>query len=268
MDFLFKRISQLHEENRTFCIVTVVSSTGETPRKAGARGIVFPDGSIEGTVGGGSIEVLAIETAQQVLKDGKPLLQEYPLSKVKDGMLCGGAMTLYYEPVLPARRAIIFGGGHVGRAIAQVAAIAGWTVIVVDHRAEVLDPVQFPQHASLIHSEYHEYIQSHPFTAHDWIIIVTHKHSFDQQVLEAVLPLDVAYIGMMGSKRKVTKVLQELLNNGVTKKQLERVRTPIGLNIGKETPGEIAVSIVAEMMAVRENITQIAPCRSDVESLP
>lgn len=261
MSDLFSRIVELKKQNKTFCIVTVVDSAGETPRKAGARGIVHPDSSIEGTVGGGSIEVEAVETAQKVLKAGKPLLKEYPLTDVKDGMACGGKMTLFYEPILPQRRVTIFGGGHVGRAISQAAHLAGWQVKVVDHRPEVLDSQFFHVNADLVAAEYPDYIKATSFNENDWIVIVTHKHKYDQDVVEQLIQHNVAYLGMMGSDTKVKQVMKNLKSKGIGDDRLSRVYAPIGLNIGTETPGEIAIAIVAEMMAVLNGITEVKSCR-------
>ena len=258
-DLLFK-IVEFKNQNKTFCIVTVVNTTGTTPRKAGARGLVFPDGSIEGTVGGGSIEVEAIKTAQQVLKLSKPLLKKYPLKNLKDEMICGGAMTLFFEPIYPQRRLTIFGGGHVGRAIAHVAYIAGWQIKVIDHRQEVLEPALFPEHAELITSNYADYIKTIVFNSNDWLVIVTPKHKYDEEVLELLFQQQVAYLGMMGSVAKVTDVMTNLKTKGISEKLLAHVHAPIGLNIGTETPGEIAVAIVAEMQAVLHGITEVISC--------
>ncbi len=257
---LFTRITELQQQNKTFCIVTVVDSAGTTPRKAGARGLIFPDGSIEGTVGGGSIESEAIEEAKRILKIGKPLLKSYDLKNLKNEMTCGGSMTLYYEPVLPEKMATIFGGGHVGRAVARVASIAGWRVVVVDQRREILEAHFFPEGTELIASDFAGYIQSHSFGSHDWIIIVTPQHQYDEEVLQLMLPHPVAYLGMMGSPQKIREVVKNLRRKGISEEQLAHVHTPIGLNIGTETPGEIAVAIVAEMQAVLYGIREVRSC--------
>jgi len=260
MSDLFARITELKKQNSTFCIVTVVDATGSTPRKAGARALVFPDGTIEGTVGGGSIEVEAVKIAQQVIASQKPLLSNYQLNDLTDEMICGGTMTLFYEPIYPEKRLTIFGGGHVGRAIAHVAFIAGWQVKVVDHRQEVLEPSFFPGQVELISSDYSNFIQSNSFGKNDWLVIVTPKHKFDEQVLELLIDFDTAYLGMMGSATKVSDILKNLQSRGISEKLLQRVYTPIGLNIGKETPGEIAVAIVAEMLTVLYRINEVTSC--------
>ncbi len=261
MALLFKRISELQQQNQPICIVTVVATTGTTPRKAGARGIVFPNGKIEGTVGGGSIELEATETAVEVLKTGKPLLQEYLLEDVKEGMTCGGSMSLFYEPILPQRRLTIFGGGHVGRAIAHVAVIAGWQVSVVDHRKGVLDPTYFPADIDLLAMDYLVFVQGKNFDTNDWLVIVTPKHEFDEAVLQLLISKDYAYLGLMGSNRKVGEIMTNLKNKGLNEELLAKVHAPIGLNFGKETPGEIAVAIVGEMLACLYGIETVASCK-------
>lgn len=263
MSELIERIAELKKQGKLFCIVTVVDSQGATPRKAGARGIIFPDGKLEGTVGGGNIELEATKFAQHVLKTRQPLLKKYDLEELETGgMTCGGSMTLFFEPVLPDRTATIFGGGHVGRAVARVADVAGWRVRVVDERDGVLDPQCFPHQAELIQQQYKSYISSQNFGRNDWLIIVTPKHGNDEQVLEAVIQSPAAYIGMMGSPKKVKEVMDNLKSKGVPADILKKTHAPIGLNIGTETPGEIAIAIVAEMLAVLHEVTEIRNCSS------
>ena len=261
MSELIERIVALKKQRKPFCIVTVVDSQGATPRKAGARGLVFPDGTLEGTVGGGSIEVEAVTVAKEVLKSGKPLLKKFQLDQLEvGGMSCGGSMTLFFEPVLPDRVLTIFGAGHVGRAVSRVAHEAGWKVRVIDEREGALGPQFFPDQAELEVDDYQKFVSHAEFSANDWIVIVTPKHKHDEQVLEGVIHHPAAYIGMMGSPQKVKEVLASLKGKGISNDLLKKVHTPIGLNIGTETPGEIAVSIVAEMLAVLHNVDKINSC--------
>ncbi|MDZ7341207.1 MAG: XdhC family protein [candidate division KSB1 bacterium] len=258
MSDLIERIAELKKQGRSFCIATVVAAEGATPRKAGARALIFPDGSLEGTVGGGNIELQAIQIALQVLNSQRPLLQKFELEELEvGGMICGGSMTLFFEPVLPDRMLTIFGGGHVGRSVARVAHEAGWKVRVVDEREGVLDPQWFPQQAELIVKKYLDFIHGQNFGPNDWLVIVTPKHGNDEQVLQAVIHSDAAYIGMMGSPKKVAEVMNNLKSRGISPEILEKAFAPIGLNIASQTPGEIAVSIVAEMLAVLNQVKQI-----------
>jgi len=261
MSELIERIAELKRQRKTFCIITVVDSKGATPRKAGARGIVFPDGLLEGTVGGGNIELEAVRLALDVLKSKTSLLRTFDLKNLETGgMTCGGSMTMFFEPVLPDRLVTIFGGGHVGRAVARVAFEAGWRVRVVDQREAVLDPQFFPESAELIADDYAGFIEKNRFGANDWLVIVTPKHQYDELVLEGVIKSPAAYIGMMGSAKKVKEVMASLAEKGIAESFRNRVHAPIGLNIGTETPGEIAVAIVAEMLAVLYQVKEINAC--------
>jgi len=261
MSELIERIAELKSQGKTFCIVTVVDSRGATPRKAGARGLVFPGGTLEGTVGGGNIELEAVNVALQVIKSKKPLLQKYELKDLEiGGMICGGSMALFFEPVLPDRIITIFGGGHVSRSIARVAHEAGWRIRVIDEREGALDPKFFPDQAELIADKYLNYVADQNFGQNDWLVIVTPKHSNDEEVLEAIVKSSAAYIGMMGSPKKVKEVMTNLRQQGIADEFLNRVHAPIGLNIGTETPGEIAISIVAEMLAELYRVEKIQSC--------
>jgi xanthine dehydrogenase accessory factor len=261
MSEFLERIAELKSAGKTFCIVTVVDSQGATPRKAGARSLVFPDETLEGTVGGGSIELEATNIALEVLKSGKPLLKKFQLNELEiSEMICGGSMTLFFEPVLPDRVLTIFGGGHVGRAVARVAHEAGWRVRVIDERDGVLDPQFFPAQVELIPENYLKYINNQNFGPNDWLVIVTPRHGNDEQVLEAVIHQPAAYIGMMGSPKKVKEIMDNLKSKGISENILNKAQAPIGLNIGTETPGEIAVSIVAEMLAILHQARKIMHC--------
>jgi len=262
MSELIERIAELKKQGTTFCIVTVVASQGTTPRKAGARGLIFPDGTLEGTVGGGSIELEATSVALEVLKSNQPLLKAFQLDQLEqhEAMICGGSMTLFFEPIFPDRILTIFGGGHVGRAVARVANEAGWRIRVIDERAGVLDPQFFPDQSELIAEKYVAYIANAQFGVTDWLVILTPKHSYDEEVLEAVIHHSAAYIGMMGSPKKVAEVMESLKRKGCGEDLLKKVHAPIGLNIGTETPGEIAISIVAEMLAVLHQVKAIKSC--------
>ncbi len=263
MEINFEQIAEWKKKNIPFCVLTVVDSKGATPRKAGARAIVFSDGSSEGTVGGGSIEVQAFKEAVEILQKGKPVLKEYVLEELEAGkMICGGKMTIYFEPVFPERRLTIFGGGHVGRAIAVVANEAGWKVRVVDERENILDPGFFPKNCALITDKYENFLSNTEFSQNDWIVIVTPQHTKDALVLESVISSPASYIGAMGSPKKVREMRENLLAKGVPEKLIKKVHAPIGLNIGTETPGEIAVAIVAEMLAILHNIDKIKSCSS------
>ncbi len=261
MSEYIERIAELKAQGKSFCIITVVDSKGATPRKAGARAIVSKDGSSEGTVGGGAIEVEAFKVALEVLESGKASLKHYELDKLETGaMICGGSMTLYYEPVQPVRLLTIFGGGHVGRSLSRVASEAGWRIRVVDDRDGVFDKKYFPDNAEFVSANYLDFCKNQHFGENDWLAIVTPKHKHDESVLKAVITSDANYFGMMGSPKKVKEIKTSLLKQGIDEKFINKVHAPIGLNIGTETPGEIAVAIVGEMLAELYNVSKVKRC--------
>ena len=261
MSEYIERIAELKSQEKKFCIITVVDSKGATPRKAGARAIIFKDGSSEGTVGGGAIEVEAFKVALDVLKTGKALLKHYELDELETGvMFCGGSMTLFYEPVFPGRMLTIFGGGHVGRALSRIANEAGWRIRVVDDRDGVFEKKYFPDDVDFISEDHLNFCNSQKFGENDWIVIVSPEHKHDESILGAVAASEAKYIGMMGSPKKVKEIKTSLLKQGIEKELLNKVHAPIGLNIGKETPGEIAVAIVGEMLAELYNINEVKSC--------
>lgn len=261
MSELLDRIAVLKKAKQSFCIVTVVDSSGPTPRKAGARAIIFPDGSMEGTVGGGAIEVEAIKIAQSIIRQNKHHFQIFDLDRLEtEAMICGGTMSLYFEPVKPSRVLTIFGGGHVGRSLARVANEAGWQIRVVDEREGIFETNYFPENAELTQDSFANFLAHTEFGSNDWIAIVTPRHKNDEQVLEAMIQSPVAYIGMMGSPKKVNEIKTNLIEKGISQEDLDNVHAPIGLNIGTETPGEIAISIVSEMLALLNDVQTIKSC--------
>ena len=261
MSQFIERIAELKSKGNTFCIITVVDSEGGTPGKSGARAILFSDKSSEGTVGGGSIEAEAFKVALEVIKSGKPLLKKFQLDTLEDGeMICGGSMMLFFEPVLPDRLLTIFGGGHVGRALSRVCSEAGWRIKVVDERKGILDKNFFPESAELICEKYLNFLNNQKYGANDWLVIVTPQHKHDEIVLGAVIHFPAKYIGMMGSPQKVKQVKTSLKQKGITEELLKKVYAPIGLNIGTETPGEIAVAIVGEMLAIMNQVKDVRSC--------
>lgn len=260
MSDIFDKIVEFKTRGQAFCIAAVVATSGSTPRSAGAKGLIFPDGTIVGTVGGGPIEVEAIKIAKSVLESGEPLLKELSLSALENEMFCGGSMTLYFDPVLPAQRLTIFGGGHVGRAIAQAAHLLDWQIIVVDQREAILNQALFPENSRLVCIDYAAYLQTHSFSKSDWVVIATPQHEYDESVLEQVLAHAARYVGMLASKSKVKVIMGNLRNKGIEQKLLDRVYSPVGLNIGTETPAEIAIAIVAEMLAIKNDIREVRSC--------
>jgi len=244
-------------------LVLVVEVRGSTPARPGAKMAVFPDGSTIGTVGGGALEAEATKEALRRYTSGEKGIIKYEMGK--DGPLateCGGTATMYFEPVRPGPRLWLFGAGHVGREIAKVASIAGWSVVVIDDRSEMACRENIPEAIDHICEEYPKIAGNIPLCERDSVVIVTAGHTGDALVLEELLKRDIwpVYVGMMGSRQKVAEVFGIMKKKGYDGERLRRVRAPVGLNVGTIEPGEIAVAIVAEMLAVRGGIKEIKPC--------
>jgi xanthine dehydrogenase accessory factor len=236
-----------------FCVVTVTAASGSTPRKAGAKMIVLEDGTIKGTIGGGLVEQKMRDKALQVLRDGTPIVETYSLAAEQSSseeMICGGEMTFFLEPHTTGKHVYIFGAGHCGYALARAAHLAGFSIHVLDDRTEAATRERYPMAASITTGNYTE-ISSQLDPAKDaYITIMTQAHAGDETVLEHVLRKECRYIGMMASTRKREIIYKNLRGKGVTDQELERVHSPIGLEIDAETPEEIAASIVAELIRV------------------
>lgn len=229
-------------------LATVVRVSGSTPQRPGARLLLKPDGSTLGTVGGGAIEAQVLEALARVKASGQNE------SLVRDlghelGMCCGGRMEVFVEALEPAPRLWLFGAGHVAKPLACFARTLGFSLIVVDDREELNTPERFPECERRL-LDPSDVLQREPLGALDWVVIVTHDHALDQRALELAMLTAARYIGLVGSRRKVLRILQRLTAKG-SKLDLERLYAPIGLDLGALGPEEIALSIVAELIALR-----------------
>jgi xanthine dehydrogenase accessory factor len=236
-------------------LATVVRTSGSTPQRAGARLLLKPDGSTVGTVGGGAIEHAVLAALQRLQRAGGSEFLLRDLARDL-GMCCGGRMEFFLEAVETAPRLFIFGAGHVARATAPLARQLGFDVTVVDEREELNTSERFPECTLELGDA-----ERVKLGEHDWALIVTHDHRLDEQTLERCLAQPARYIGLVGSRRKVFRLLQRIAARRPGQK-LERVYAPVGLDIGAVTPEEIAVSIVAELVALRRG--KLAPHLSAV----
>jgi xanthine dehydrogenase accessory factor len=244
----------VHDAGRAAAVCTVVATKGSTPRKAGASMLVIDDGSplgaIRGTIGGGAIEHEIRRRAIEVMASTRPTLVEIPLTTVL-GMCCGGTMTLFIESLRMRPPCILFGAGHVGEAVARAAALAGFDVSVVDPRDELCTEVRFPEASRFNSYDHDDDLHALPFSADAFVVIATHDHQTDQRLAERVLSRPARYVGLVGSQRKAAMTRERCRNKGMTDDVIARLRCPAGLDIGAETPEEIALSIVAQMVHVR-----------------
>lgn len=250
MTNLLTKVEAYLQDKRSsvLCIITRVS--GSVPGKIGAKMVVFEDGSIEGTVGGGGIEKRVIEDALNILDTQTPQLREYNLREDL-GMTCGGQVSVYLEPLAKPSKLYIFGAGHIGRILARFAAEMAFETHLIDWRKELIEGSD-SNRIKLICKPYLEAANEIHFGPESYIVIVTPNHEMDEDVLAAVGKKDVAYLGLIGSKRKIETLKQLFLQNDtLTREELDRVDMPIGIKFNAITPGEIAISILAKIIDVR-----------------
>jgi len=253
MDTVQRALVQALDKQIPAAIATVVKTHGSAPRAVGAKMLVYADGKIVGSVGGGGMEQRVIAEAQDAIQLGAPRYLDFNLSKPERGdpMVCGGEMEIFIEPLLTAPTMLLVGAGHVGAACAELAKFLGFYVILIDDRPEFLSREKFP-HADELHTGVlTQEIQKFEITPRTFIVIVTRAHTLDAALLGAVIDKPAAYIGMLGSKRRILTVFEILKQEGVSADALKRVHAPIGLEIHAESPQEIAVSIMAEVIRAR-----------------
>ncbi len=248
---LFEEMARLSSAGSLFVLATVVETGGSSPGKAGAKLLMLADGTLRGTIGGGAIEKQVIEAARELLADSKAstrLLQTHLTHDL--GMCCGGRMSVFLEKVNPADQLYVFGAGHVGKELAQLAGQVGFQVTVADEREEWLTAERFPN-AQRWSGFSAEQARKAPLHEKGYACVMTHDHALDQEIVEALLRRPLAYVGVIGSQRKAEKFRQRLEAKGFSAAEIARLRSPMGLPIGAQTPEEIAVSIVAELIALR-----------------
>ncbi|MGD9116414.1 MAG: XdhC/CoxI family protein [Dehalococcoidia bacterium] len=251
---IYQEIVRIKEKGGEAALVTIVSASGSTPREEGTKMLVKPDGSIIGTVGGGGLEAQVIEEAVKVIKQAKPRRFHMSLTAKEaeeSGMICGGELDVFIEPILTAPTMYIFGGGHISLPLAQMGKMLGFDVAVIDDRAEFANAERFPEAETVIAADFNESFAQLKIDKSSYIVIVTRGHQHDELVLEWAITTPAKYIGMIGSKTKVQTTYDHLLAKGVPQKTLDAVFSPIGLAIGAQAPEEIAVSIMAEIIKVR-----------------
>jgi xanthine dehydrogenase accessory factor len=234
--------------------VTIVRSNGSTPQRTGAKMLVFADGRIVGTIGGGCYENDAVGRAREVIATGKPELVKYDLNDdfvQESGLICGGQMEVYIDPIAPVPSLYIVGAGHVGWHLARIAGDAGFRIHVIDDREKFANAERFPSAEKIEVDDIGTWLDRADLPPSAYVVIVTRGHTHDFEALRALAARDLRYIGLIGSRAKVARIFDALQAEGMPIEGLARVHAPIGLDIGAVTPAEIAVSILAELIAVR-----------------
>jgi len=253
---IYEELVRLRNLGQKCALATIVEVKGSIPSYESAKLLVREDGSMTGTIGGGCVEAEVWNAAREVLETEKPRRLSFNLGQdaaYDNGLICGGQLEVFVEPVLPVPRAIIFGAGHISKSLAKVAALAGFGTVVVDNRESFANRERFPEADEVYAEEYEDVFPRLPINENTYLIIVTRGHRDDMRVLKLAVATPARYIAMIGSKRKVLNVIRELEKEGIAREAFERVHAPMGLDIGAISPEEIAISVAAEMIAVRRN---------------
>ena len=251
---VFAALAEALQRGEEVALVTITASTGSTPQRVGAKMLVYADGRTVGTIGGGCYENDAFWKAREAIKARRPLNVKYELTDdfaEESGLICGGQMQVFIEPVEPAPDVYVFGAGHVGSFLARMAHEAGFRVHVIDDREKFASADRFPAGVEVVFEDIPAWLAANELPAAAYAVIVTRGHRHDLDALRALVPRGLRYIGLIGSRAKVKRVYDALLGEGIDPRALEPVHAPIGLDIGAITPQEIAVSILAELIAVK-----------------
>ncbi len=254
---MFQRMADLERKGETFAIATIVQARGSVPRHEMTKMLILRDGTIEGTIGGGQFEGQVIEEALLAMRDGKPRILQYAFRDPEQGDVgvCGGEVEVLVEPVLARPTLIVVGAGHVGKAIVRFAEGLDFRVVVSDDRAEFASAENAPGAHEYILCSLGDLPERVAITDQTYLVLTTRGVPVDVEGLPALLDSPAAYIGVIGSRRRWEKSVEELLERGVPQAQLARVTSPMGIELNAETPEEIAISILAEIIMLRRGGT-------------
>ena len=259
---IYEEIVKLRQAGHRGAVATIVNVRGSIPSFETAKMLVRDDGSIAGTIGGGCVEAEVWQAAREVMETEKPRSLTFNLNqdpKYDTGLVCGGTLDIFIEPVLPPALLYIFGAGHVSVNLYKTAKNAGFEVIVVDDREAYANRQRYPEAKDVIAEDFEQAMAKLSPSESSYIVIVTRGHRDDMRVLRWAVQTRARYVGMIGSKRKTITIFRELVKEGLAPELFERVHAPVGLDIGAITPEEIAVAITAELIAVRRHAERALP---------
>jgi xanthine dehydrogenase accessory factor len=251
---VFAALAEALERGDEVALVTIVASTGSTPQRVGAKMLVYADGRTVGTIGGGCYENDAFWKAREAIKARKPVNVKFELNDdfaQETGLVCGGQMEVFIEPVEASPEVYVFGAGHVGYFVGRMAHEVGFKVHVVDDREKFANTERFGADIDVVVDDIPAWLASHRLPATAYAVVVTRGHRHDLDAMRALAEHPLRYLGLIGSKAKVRRIFDALREEGMARERLEGIHAPIGLDIGAITPQEIAVSIVAELIAVK-----------------
>lgn len=257
MEDIYEEILKIKSEGKSGALATIIGTKGSTPREMGAKMLIRQDGKILGSIGGGCMEAEVWQEALKAIQEERPRTVHFDLTGKEaavSGMICGGVLDIYIEPIVPTPRVFIFGGGHISLFVARMSVMVGFQVVVLDDRPQFANKERFPEAEEVIAEEFPLALGKLKVNKSSFLVIVTRGHLYDQEILEWAMGTEAKYIGMIGSRKKIQTVYTNLGEKGIAREKLQRVHAPIGLDIGALTPEEIAVSIVAEMIQVRRKM--------------
>lgn len=251
---VFRAVHDVLQRGESAALVTIISTEGSTPQRVGAKMLVYADGRIVGTIGGGCYENDAFGKARHALKTRKPLVAKYELADdfaEESGLICGGQMEVYIDPLESSPHLYLVGAGHVSYHLGRLASIVGFRVHVIDDREKFSNRERFPDADEVVIDEIPAWIEKTEIPAHAYAVILTRGHRHDLDALRALATRELRYLGLIGSKAKVARLHDALRENGIRIVNPDRLYAPVGLDIGAITPEEIAVSILAELIAIK-----------------
>jgi xanthine dehydrogenase accessory factor len=252
-ELIYQAILDAKREGRPTALATVIRSRGSVPRHETSKMLVFADGQMVGTIGGGELESRTIEACAEVMRNGQARLESYSLAGPEESAVgvCGGEVEVFIEPILPAPTVLVLGCGHVGVAVAHLAKWLGFRVVVSDDREELCTPEHIPDADVYLPGEASTVLSQAPINAQTYVVAVTRGYPFDVAAVPVLLETDTPYVGVIGSRRRWATAVKELKAMGIAEEALKHIYSPIGLYLGEETPEEIAVSIMAEIIMLR-----------------
>jgi len=250
---LYEEVLRLKKLGRNSAIATVVECRGSSPQKTGAKMLVRDDGSIMGTLGGGCLEADVVQAALMTIRDGNPLTLPFELTEREGGLVCGGSLRVYIEPVFLEPHLIVLGAGHVGKSLAKLARFTGFRVTVIDDRQEFANRGNIPDANEIKVTDFSRALDGTLVEAGTFIVVATRGHNHDLDAVKAALRTEASYIGLLGSRRKKALLNKALAESGFSTEAIGRIMIPVGIEIGSVTPEEIAVSIMAQIIRKRRD---------------
>ncbi len=248
---IFEEIVKLKKAGRASALATIVECRGSSPQKQGAKMLVRDDGSILGTLGGGCLEADVVQASLMAIRDNSPRTLPFELTEKDGGLVCGGTVLVYIEPVLIDPRLVVLGAGHVGKALSVLARFSGFKVTVVDDRPEHANRDNLPDAHEIVVNDFGTVFSVVPADRGTFIVVATRGHNHDLEAVRAALVTDAGYVGLLGSRRKKGILINALREAGFSPEDVQRIIIPVGVPIGSVTPEEIAVSIMAQIIQYR-----------------